>query len=136
MSDEKTPNAGSDNQGDGEDNVSQDEIKARMDDIRSRMQKMRGDSDSVTAENRPATPSPKKAKKKGFSETLWFMQVEDPEHMLVDSNTDIDQTELQDKYTKKQTLEMNVRKQFSLNVDLDDFDEAAPAGDASDDEKK
>ena len=51
------------------------------------------------------------------------MQVEDPDHMVVDSNTDIDQSDLQEKYTKKQTLEINVRKQCSLNVDLDDFDE-------------
>ena len=58
------------------------------------------------------------------------MQVEDPEHMVVDSNTDIEQSDLQEKYEKKQTLEMNVRKQFSLNVDLDDLDDDSP-GDGS-----
>ena len=104
--------------------ISQDEIKSRMGEIRDRMNKMRGDASSVSKSNRPARPSkPAKAKRKGFSETLWFMQVQDPDSMVVDSNTDIEQGDLQDKYTKKQPLEMNVRKEFSLNVDLDDFDD-------------
>ena len=51
------------------------------------------------------------------------MQAQDPETMLVDSNTDIGQEDLQDKYTKKNTIEMTVRKEFSLNVDLEDFDD-------------
>ena len=123
MSDENTPGGDTPND-DGAGQASQDEVKARMDDIRSRMQKMRGENESVTAENRPVRPKAAKSKKKkGFSETLWFMQVEDPDHMVVDSNTDIEQSDLQEKYTKKQTLEINVRKQFSLNVDLDDFDD-------------
>jgi len=128
MSDENTPGGDTPND-DATDQPSQEETKARMDDIRSRMQKMRGDNESVTADNRPARPAAKKAKKKkGFSETLWFMQVEDPDHMVVDSNTDIEQSDLQEKYTKKQTLEINVRKQFSLNVDLDDFDDDSSGG--------
>ena len=128
MSDENTP-GGDTPDDDGTGQASQDEVKARMDDIRSRMQKMRGDNESVTAENRPVRPKGQKSKKKkGFSETLWFMQVEDPDHMVVDSNTDIEQSDLQEKYTKKQTLEINVRKQFSLNVDLDDFDDDSSGG--------
>ena len=123
MSDEKTP-GGDTPTDDATSQPSQDETKARMDDIRSRMQKMRGENETISSENRPARPKAGKSKKKkGFSETLWFMQVEDPDHMVVDSNTDIEQSDLQEKYTKKQTLEINVRKQFSLNVDLDDFDE-------------
>lgn len=104
--------------------ISQDDIKARMGEIRERMDKMRGDSNSVSQANKPVRPKKSsKSKKKGFSETLWFMQVQDPDSMVVDSNTDIEQGDLQEKYTKKQTLEMNVRKEFSLNVDLDDFDD-------------
>ena len=107
--------------------ISQKEITSRMDEIRERMQQMRGGGQSVTADRKPVKPAPKKKpQKKGFSETLWFMQVQDPEHMVVDSNTDIEQSDLQDKYTKKQTLEINVRKEFSLNVDLDDFDDEPP----------
>ena len=95
-----------------------------MGEIRERMDKMRGSENSVSQTNQPVRPKKQaKPKKKGFSETLWFMQVVDPEHMVVDSNTDIDQSDLQEKYTKKQTLEINVRKEFSLNVDLDDFDD-------------
>ena len=104
--------------------ISQNEIKARMGEIRDRMNKMRGDASSVSESNKPTRPSkPAKSKRKGFSETLWFMQVQDPDSMVVDSNTDIEQSDLQDKYTKNQTLEMNVRKEFSLNVDLDDLDD-------------
>ena len=104
--------------------ISQSEIRAKMGEIREKMDKMRGTANSVSQTNKPARPKKKKdRRKKGFSETLWFMQVQDPESMVVDSNTDIGQSDLQDKYTKKQTLEMNVRKEFSLNVDLDDFDD-------------
>lgn len=124
--------------------INQDEIKARMGEIRERMNKMRGTNNAISASTpaiKPETTSsgPQKAvpqkpvpqkktgkssrRRKGFSETLWFMQAQVPETMLVDSNTDIGQEDLQDKYTKKETIEMNVRKEFSLNIDLDDFDD-------------
>ncbi len=102
--------------------IPREEIEARLKEIRGRIAGKQAEPAQAAPREAPkgggARSGSEGERKRPFSETLWFMQAADPDQIIVDSDSDIDPNELKARYRKEDTLDTQVRKEFSLSDDV------------------